>query len=199
MSVALNGTSVALSLLSTIFFIIGSAGLAQDKSTVMNTAWIVSSQNGLDYYWGLQKVFAHYSAFGYTLDVSVKYTSGDCGDNWCNTCQSDGQGAGGLTIIALIFAVVTLAFSGALIGSKNRSMQICNVLMSFFAAFSSLVAIGLFMSQCYNSINNSDDDDYDDSFSLSLKWGPGSILTILGMLLMWIVVVLQIAAAATSA
>jgi hypothetical protein len=95
-----------------------------------------------------------------------------------------------------------MALGGALVASANKSMQIANVIMSFFAALTSLIAIGLFMSDCYNAINNdsSDDDTYDDDgSSLSLKWGPGAILTIIGMLLMWIVVVLQIVAAATSA
>jgi hypothetical protein len=206
MSAALNGTTIALSLISGLFFIIGCVGYADQRDAVQNTAWITSSKDGLDVYFGLRRAYVSFDFFGSTYDGNVQYgSSTDCMDDWCDKCQSDGQGALGLTIIALIFTTVTMALGGALVASANKSMQIANVIMAFFAALTSLIAIGLFMSDCYNAINNdsSDDDTYDDDTddgsSLSLKWGPGAILTIVGMLLMWIVVVLQIVAAATSA
>jgi hypothetical protein len=199
MSAALNGTTVALSLISGIFFIIGCVGYADQRDAVENTAWITSSKDGIDVYFGLRRAYVGVDFAGTTFNLNLQYGSVDCTDSWCDTCQSDGQGAVGLTILALIFTTITLSLSGALIASANKALQITNVLVSFFAATTSLIAIGLFMSQCYDAINKSDNDDYDDGSSLDLKWGPGSILTILGMLLMWVVVVLQIVAAATSA
>jgi hypothetical protein len=203
MSAALNGTTVALSLISGLFFIIGCVGFADQREAIENTAWITSSKDGLDVYFGLRRAYVSFDFFGSTFDANIQYgSSTQCTEDWCDKCQSGGQGAVGLTIIALIFTTVTMALGGALIASANKSMQIANVIMSFFAACSSLIAIGLFMGGCYNAIDNdsNDDDTYDDDgSSLNLKWGPGAILTILGMLLMWIVVVLQIVAAATSA
>jgi hypothetical protein len=205
MSAALNGTTVALSLISAVFFIVGSIGYADIKSPVKSTAWIISSNDGLDVHFGLRKAFAHYDNFGIKFDSSIEYNSGFCTDSWCDNCNSDGKGTVGLTIIALIFTMVTLSFSCALLATKNRSVQISNVLMSFFAAFSSLVGVSLFMSDCYTAINdlNNNDDDYDDNYDddglFSLKWGPGAIVTLVGMLLMWIVVVLQIVAVVTGA
>lgn len=200
MSAALNGTTVALSLISATFFLVGCFGYADFKSAVKNTAWIVSSNEGLDVHFGLRKAFLHYDYRGYTEDYNNEYDN--CSLTWCDNCFSDGKGTFGLTIIALFFACVTLFFSCALLVTKNRSMQISNVLISFFAAFSSMMGVALFMNDCYdaiNSVNNDYDDDYDDDGLFTLKWGPGSIVTLVGMLLMWIVLVLQIVAVVTGA
>jgi hypothetical protein len=187
---ALNGLTVGISFISGIFFIIGCVGYADQRDAIENVAWITSSKNDVDVYFGLSR--AYYSSGPYK--GNIQYGSSTCTDSWCDDCQSGGQGALGLTIIALIFTTVTLALGGALMASANKSLQIANVIMSFFAASSSLIAVGLFMSGCYNAI-----DDDDNSSMFDLVWGPGAVLTILAMLLMWVAVVLQIAAAATSA
>eukprot|EP00168_Porphyra_purpurea_P001551 TRINITY_DN11874_c0_g1_i1.p1 TRINITY_DN11874_c0_g1~~TRINITY_DN11874_c0_g1_i1.p1 ORF type:complete len:218 (+),score=9.02 TRINITY_DN11874_c0_g1_i1:59-712(+) len=206
MSTGLNGASIALSFISGLFFLIGCVGYADQKAAIENVAWITSSKNNLDVYFGLRTAYLSYKdpVMG-TIDLSLDYGGDSCGDqDFCDKCQRDGQGALGLTIIALIFTTITLALSGALIASANKGMQIANIFMSFIAAAVSLIAIGLFMGECYNAVDdssNADDDaaayyyyDDDGGDPLSLKWGPGSILTIIGMLLMWIVVVLQIVA-----
>lgn len=200
MSTGLNGASIALSLVSAVFFLVGCIGYSDQSQTIENVAWITSSKNDIDLYFGLQaaKISIDFGAYGTYADT-LKYSSNtDCNGDFCDKCARDGQGALGLTIIALVFSIVVVGLSGALIASANKGMQIANTLISLISAAFSLIAVGLFMGECYNAINNEDDDDDgydDDGVSISLKWGPGAILTILGMLMMWIVVVLQIAAA----
>lgn len=191
MSAGLNGASIALCVISLIFFLVGCIAYSDDGDVIKNTAWFTSSDSGSDTYFGLKKVYFTFGSF----DASVSYGSDSCPDNTCDKCDQDGKGALGLNILAIIFTTITVALSGALLASANKGMQIANIFMSFIAAVCSLISIGLFMGDCYNAINNDDDDYYDDS-GLDLKWGSGSILTLIGMLMMWIVVVLQIAATA---
>jgi hypothetical protein len=95
--------------------------------------------------------------------------------------------------------------SCTLLASPNRGMQTGNAIFSSLASMFSLIAVGVFMGVYYKDINDAssgDDDTYaydDGSSSLDLKWGPGAVLALVGMLLMWIVTIFQVAAIFTSA
>lgn len=207
-SVGLNGASLALATISSIFFIIGCVGYANQRDAVQNTAWFTASQDSVDYYFGLRYAYIHVDISGFTFDGKIDYSDDACGGDACDKCTRDGKAAFGLTVISTIFAVIVGAMSAAGIAAPNKMISIANVFLSFVAAVFSLIAIGLFMGECYNAIKDDssgdddddayyyDDDSTDDSGSLPLKWGPGGILTIIGMLMMWIVLIFQIAAAA---
>jgi hypothetical protein len=204
-SKGLNGASIALGVISTLFFVVGAIGYSSNTDAIENVAWITSSQDGIDLYYGLSKAYATLDFNGQTLDLSIKYNSDSCSDDWCDKCQRDGQAAVALNILAIIFTVVVVGLSCTLLASPNRGMQTGNAIFSSLASMFSLIAVGVFMGECYKAINDAssgDDDTYaydDGSSSLDLKWGPGAVLALVGMLLMWIVTIFQVAAIFTSA
>jgi hypothetical protein len=202
----LNGVSIALSVVAVTFFIVGTIAYSDEHKNIENTAWIKLSEGDTDGHFGLRAIYFHLKS----LDISFtgKYTDSRCTEDYCDTCEEAGKAAFGLTIIATIFAAITMALSAASIATYNKSLQIANVFMAFLSAAASLIAIGVFMSWCWDALNkvfSGDDDGYtptygdDDGNAQSLKWGSGGILTIIGMLLMWLVVIFQIAAAAVGA
>ncbi len=71
--------------------------------------------------------------------------------------------------------------------------QIANVFLSFTAACTSLIGVGLFMGDCFYKIRSVDTPLFSAN---KLEWGPGASVTILGMFFMWIVSFLQIGLAA---
>jgi hypothetical protein len=202
----LNGVSIALSVVAVTFFIVGTIAYSDGHKNIENTAWIKLSEGNRDGYFGLRNVYFHDDIVDFS--VTAKYTNEFCTEKYCDTCEKAGKAAFGLTIIATIFAAITMALSAASIASYNKGLQIANVFMAFLSAAASLIAIGLFMSWCWNALDkvfSGDDDGYypalgdDDGNGQHLKWGSGGILTIIGMLLMWLVVIFQIAAAAVAA
>jgi hypothetical protein len=208
-SKGLNGASVALGVISTLFFVVGAIGYSSNTDAIENVAWITSSQDGVDIYYGLSKAYATLDFNGETLDISFKYNSDSCSDDWCDKCQRDGQAAVSLNILAIIFTVVVVGLSCTLLASPNRGMQTGSAIFSFLASLFSLIAVAVFMGECHKAIddaNSSDDDAYaaygstnDDGGIGDLKWGPGAVLALVGMLLMWIVTIFQVAAIFTSA
>lgn len=204
-SQALNGTSLALSVASMAFFIVGAIAYTDQQIAIENTAWIYFNKAGTESYYGLHTVFTKFKFDEIDYKGTLSYDESACNLHGCDVCNKAGRSAFGLTILAAIFSAITLSLSGVSLASYNKGLQIANVVMAFLSAAFSLIAIGLFMSWCFDALEdnvNTDDDGtsygYDDdgySRSIDLKWGNGSILTTLGMLLMWVVVILQIAAA----
>jgi hypothetical protein len=188
MAPALNFATLALSFIAGVFFVIGCIGYADQRAAIESVAWITSSKGGIDIYFGLSRA---YVTVNDNLNLVFQYSSSDCNNEWCDECDSDGQGAFALTIIAVIFAAITAGLSGALIVSNATTLQIASAGTAFIAAVAAVVAIGLFMNGCYNAAENGDGD------ILSLQWGPGAILTIVGMALMWIAVLLQVVGVVT--
>jgi hypothetical protein len=122
------------------------------------------------------------------VHVSQAYDSDSCTADYCDACEQDGLAAFGLLIIALFFSAFVVLLSTSLLFTFNASRQIANVFVSFAAGCTSLIAIGFFMGDCLNLI--------DDASTGDLSWGPGSILTIIAMGLMWAIVMMQIVASA---
>ena len=197
MSVALNGVSLAISVVAIVFFIVGCIGYTVNEDNLKQVAWATTDINGVDYYIGLRMVYFEFG--GASMDV--RYS--DCNQDFCDACNVEGKGAVALLIIAIGFAVITASLCAALLATpSNSSMQTANVFMSLLSGIASLIGFAVFMGHCYkrlfNYFNEDDDSPYyygDDDNSGKLKWGPGSILSIIGMLLMWIVTILQIVAA----
>ena len=159
--------------------------------------WATTDINGIDYYIGLGIVFLEFGG----AKLEVRYSS--CDQDFCDICNEEGKGAFALLIIAIGFAVITTSLCAALLVTpSNSGMQTANIFMSLLSGIASLIGFSVFMGHCYKRLfdffNEDDDSPYyygDDDNSGKLKWGPGSILSIIGMLLMWIVTILQIVAA----
>ena len=190
----LNGVSAAIFAVCVVFMIVGAVGYSNNNDVVENVAWITDSESGVDVYYGLYKVVINFMGGTFT----ITYSDDQCEGNTCDACSKDGMAAVSLLAFALLFSVVGTCLSGILVGTSNSSMQAANCAMAVLAAFCSILALGVFMGDCYNRIKddiNSDDDNYDDDSSTDgLKWGPGSILTVISVILLFITSGLQVAA-----
>jgi hypothetical protein len=134
-------------------------------------------------YFGLRKAFLDSTDMTDSGIISYR-TNEDCIENWCDTCNREGRAAFSLTIVALVSSFVVLGNTGFLFIAPSFWTQVVNAVLSGIAALFSLIAVGMFMGDCYYEIELSD-----------LRWGTGSILAVLAMLLMWFVMFMQIAAA----
>lgn len=188
MTQPLNALSLALSVISLTFFLVACIGYSDNEDTLQNVSWAVYDENGVQQWFGLRSYAMKANIYGTSVDGTADYS--DCGGNTCDSCDQDGKSSFGLMIIALVFATVCAALSGTMIGAASSTMQIANVIMAFIAFGASLVSVGVFMGGCYTDLK----DNYSDGDKLT--WGPGSILSIIGMLIMFMVTVFQIAAVA---
>jgi hypothetical protein len=184
LSLVVNVITLVVGVICLTFFVVGAIGFANTEHTVHNVSWIFTkgdAANGKTYL-GLRKF--------YVDGDNESFSSGfkACDGRFCNACYQDGLAAFGLLIIALFFTTFVIGLSAALLAKFNVGLQIANVFASFAAGCSALVAVGLFMGDCYDHI--------DSAVSTDLHWGPGSILTIIGMGLMWAAVVMQLIASA---
>ena len=201
MTYALNCVSLALCALCFVFFLIGCVGYGSDSSSPETVPWIISDDDNFDLYFGLQTILVTFESpsFSGTFSYTLDYTDSNCTPDFCNDCETDGKAAFGLTLIALVFTTFSLGVLVALLIKYSRTLQIANIFMAAIAASASLIGIGLFMGDCYNAINDENvaDDTYGGSgytADVNLQWGSGSIITLVGMLLMWFVTILQIIA-----
>lgn len=184
-AVGLNATTIAISVISLIFYTVGCIGYSDSRNTIEKVSWIRTKEDDTKIWFGLHRA---YVTVGGNNAFVVDYGGDEC--SFCNKCEQDGKSALGLTIISLIGTTFAIVFCSYLLVCHNTGMQIANVFFCLLAAATSLIGIGLFMNDCYNKI--------DDSIDSDLHYGPGSILTTLAMLLMFVATILQIAAAATA-
>jgi hypothetical protein len=204
-STGLNASSIGLSVVAAVFFVVGCIGYGDQSTLVQSVPWIMSSKDGTDVYFGLHKFYISINNpfFGGDITLLAKYNDNtNCPQSWCDECYKDGKAAFVLTLIALGFTICVLCGCIALLVSFSRTFQIVNTVLAFLAVATSVVGVSIFMKDCFYAIDDSagiDDDGFygygGSSQNLDLKWGAGSILTIIAMLLMFVVTILQTAAA----
>ena len=176
----LNLVSVVLCCAAALFFMIGCLGYSSSGSTIQDVAWIVVDQKG--------------STMFYALKGEVRIFYSDCADanNACATCEDKGRAAFGLMILATLSAVLTAIVCGLLVNashqlstcySTNPRMRLICIVLALVAVGTSLGALVAFMGDCYNAIDDVTADD--------LKWGPGSVLLLVGLLMMACVALMQ--------
>lgn len=174
----LNGASAAFAFCATLFLMIGCVGHSNEESAVKDTNWINVDQDGVKIWFGLQKAFFNGGSFN--------YDSNSCTSDFCDRCNTDGQSAIALLVISTIFAAVSTGIAGFLIVSPSGPIQLANFGVAFTSGFFALIGFSVFMGDCYNKIDQDVDQD--------LEFGPGSILALLGLLMMLIVSIMQFAA-----
>jgi hypothetical protein len=185
----LNTVSAVFSFLVFVFFIVGCVGYASTELDTKNVAWFRSNNNGFRTWFGLQQYVVKdkdavtgYTAHGLYADEH------QCGFDFCNACAVSGNAAFGLLVIATIFSTFTAALSGVNATASNFTTQLVNLFCAFVSGTTSLIGFALFMTDCMFKVSHETTDD--------LKYGPGSIITLLGLLMMWIVVLMQVGAVA---
>eukprot|EP01031_Cornospumella_fuschlensis_P033763 gene33763-40852_t len=164
----------ALSVVSTIFFIIGSIGYSDDNDTIENVAWLVYDDDQA--YYALRAVSANDDVFKYS----------DCSSDTCDSCETDGKVALAFLIIAIFTTVAAAGLHGSMASGSNDAMKIPAVVTSLLGFIASLISVATFMGDCYVNLRDETGIDKD-----KLDWGPGSILSIIGMLLMFLVTCLS--------
>lgn len=193
MVLTLNSASAGLSLIAFVFFLIGCIGYTSNQDTLRDVAWLTYKQDSNNKVWfALLKLSfeVDLGLFYGKVSDTVQYDDKACGFNFCDVCHEEGQNAFGLLVLALAATLVSGVISSAIVGFYFFTLQLANVIIAAVAVASSVIGISLFMDICMNKIKDEIDNDKD------LKWGPGSIISVVGMLLMFIVMLLQIAATA---
>lgn len=185
----LNIISTIFSALSTIFFIVGCVGYASSERTLKNVAWIVADDHGEEFWSALQGF--HYQNSGAdqtTMFNRCALGNDDFASDVCIPCMRDGNAAFGLLLVATTFGLFVTIASGFLAATPNAAVQATSTFLSFISGVFSLVGFGLYMGNCYYK--------WDDEVDFSLHYGPGAIIVLLGLLMMWVTVLLQLGAVA---
>lgn len=179
---AINAISTGFSVISFTFFLIGIIGYSPETGVLQDIPWIyVKFGNEEKYLFGTQNFYIDRPG---THNV-VFYGDDECTFDFCGDCEWEGQVVGGLLVIALVFTAICIGLSGATITTVSKPMGISNIVMSFTAFAVSLIGIVSFMGRCFSEI--------DHVFPAKKpEWGPGSILSIIGMVLMGLVFLMQV-------
>ena len=182
-----NLISAVLAFVATLFFVIGCIGYSSDDDTVKNVAWISVDNGGTTVYYALRQVFVSGGGGSGSYNDCASFSDA------CEKCEDDGKSAFGLMFIAALFAAMTTVACGAL-GQSAEQLATCystsarmgavSIVLALVALGASLISLSVFMGDCY--------DEIDDTTNNELEWGPGAVLSIIGLLLMAVVAVLQI-------
>jgi len=178
----LNIATVVFAFCSFVFFIIGCIGYASDKDVIENTAWVTIDDQGTKAWFNLAG-FRQKTALASGVEA---YADIQCTNDFCDTCASTGDAAFALIIVATVFSSFTVVLSGILSSSPSSTLQLVNLFVAFITAVFSLIGFALFMGGCYPEI--------EDFVTENTHYGPGAIITLLGLLMMWVTVFLQIGA-----
>eukprot|EP00128_Syssomonas_multiformis_P018128 Colp12_sorted_trinity150504_noHs@33927 len=179
-----NIATVVFAFCSFVFFIIGCIGYASDKDVMENTAWVTIDDHGEKAWINLVGIYSK-GAGGTGVQT---YADFSCTADFCDTCASTGDAAFALIIVATVFSSFNIVLSGILSSSPSSTLQLVNLFVAFITAVFSLIGFAIFMGGCYVKI--------EDFTPLSTHYGPGAIITLLGLLMMWVAVFLQIGAVA---
>ena len=182
MSPTLNYLSSTLSMIATVFYVIGSIGYSSSKDVVKNVAWITAEQSGVNVFYALKDVLIN----GHGQEQEQSYSDCSSSDgNACDKCEENGKSAFVLCIVGAIVALCTVTLCGALTSrTVSFSMQLVSIVSAAAACAAGVIALSLFMGDCY--------DQLDDQTTVDLEWGPGALLVASAMFLMAAVGVIQI-------
>jgi hypothetical protein len=152
------------SLASFIFYIIASCGYSKDRKVLKGCHWIYFEQNS-DYFYSSsidEKVYFGLKGYYYLstdpdlLGSNKFYYYYDSSDDYysLNECDESGKSAFWATIIACIFSLVTSITNGIGGVSEAKVFKIVSAVLSIIACLSGIIAVGVFMSTCFNKIYN---------------------------------------------
>lgn len=180
MSPTMNYFSSTLSMIATVFYVIGAIGYSDDNDVIKNVAWITQEQGGVDGYYALRQAYIT----GSGADLTIKFKDCSGASDTCETCEDNGKGAFALCIIGAVVALLTMFTCGTLSRQVSFPLQLTSILLAAGACIAGLIAISLFMGDCYDKIDDATPDD--------IEWGPGAVLTIIAMFMMAGVGIVQI-------
>lgn len=168
----MNYLSSTLSFIAMIFYVIGAIGYSDNKDVIENVPWITLKQGGVTSNFALRAIYTE----GSGIDNVSKWSDCANGNNDCDKCEEDGKGAFALTIIGAVLALVTMSACGTLSRQVSFPLQVVSILLAAATCAAGVIAISMFMGDCYDRIDDTTNED--------LKWGAGSALTIIAMFMM---------------
>lgn len=176
--------AVIITFIACVFYLCGAAASGTDVTTLESVNWLKGSDlkagTELDYLVGLTAVYVREGPRG--EQNGAVYIFKDCNEQSpiCAACESPGQIAQASTILALLFAIVTLVISGFRITYDGDflvlSCIVCNIVSCTFACAGMAV-----FDDCYTQLY----EDYDNA-----TYGSGIIIVLFGMLLMFFSLIL---------
>lgn len=183
MALAHNITSLVLSVLAWIFFIIGCIGNSTGDFNVENAPWIiVNPDQGEHIFFGTQAFYQENNNIGFPTDLT-KYRNCESTVGFCTPCKDNGRVTFAMLCIAVIFAAFAIIFSTVLIFAEVASVQYTNLAFTAASTIMAVVGWSVFMRRCYHHI----DEAYNH-----LEYGAAASITLLGFLLMGINVVVNV-------
>lgn len=192
----LNIPVVVLSVVSLTFFIVGVCAYNLEEDDIREYSWIRSKDYGdANAFFGLRGFYVFGDDPQNRNPFKQQYSDSGCTQDFCDTCHITGQNAVGLGVIAIITTFATLALSFALIFTYSKIMHIANIASSVTASITSLIAVSVFMTDCWNALEH--EVNSTDS-SLKLGWGTGSYLFAVGSFLIGLISILQLLEVAMS-
>lgn len=171
---AINGIGAALSLVSTVFFVIGAVAYSNNFGDLTHVCWLYADDFGTKLYVGLQSI----GVAGNGQENSIKFASDvECAFDFCSDCEESGRGTFGAVIGAAVLATAVVVLSLVSMVSHSNSLQVSISIVALCSAMLAAVALGLLMGQCQSKMEH-------DLNNFNFVWGSGAILTIIGMMLM---------------
>jgi hypothetical protein len=167
----LHRVTSALTCISVIFFIVGCLGFSDNIDVLANTSWFQIYSNGGKNrsYFGLMGV-AYINEDEWDQDSGLsRYAR--CSGFMCEECASSGAAAFALTILATLCAVSVLSVI------LRRAKLNAVLIPAFASALLAAIAVCVFMERCFGRAQDNS----------QIAWGPGAILTLVGMILMLLV------------
>lgn len=187
-SAVLNGISGGLALLCMACFGFGCFTSNTDETIVKGIYWFVAEQSGNKVYYGLNSFVTDYA----NSDFDVEYNSNSCIMSFCDKCNDDSKDTFGLLVTSAVFTMIMMALSFCLVANYSFWIQLINIILAVIPTILSASAVGLFMGDCRDSVSDYFDDHTDENWDIS--WGSGGIIPLVGMLLMFTIVILQLIA-----
>jgi hypothetical protein len=129
--------------------------------------------------------FYDYNTKVSTDDDFYAYGTND-DDGTLHKCSSSGKSAFALTVVACIFSFIAMITNGIGGVSEAKVVKAVSAVLSIIACLFGMIAVGVFMTTCYNEIKDGFGDSND------LHYGNGSILVITALICNFFAFVLAI-------
>lgn len=161
--------------IASIFFIVGVAGYSSSEKDLRNVPWFFTTDSGTISF-GLRA----FSVNSGGPPVIADYSDGaECNGDFCDKCEKDGQAAVALVILALFISITVTSISAAQTVWCNRKLQTVAAGLSALSVIFVVIALGLVLGDCYNEVSSTTQLN-----GYSFEWGAGSVLALVGAVLM---------------
>ena len=174
MALAHNVVSLICCVAAWVFFVIGCIGNSAAEDNVKNAPWIRADGTNFNLWVGAQ---------GFVYDDGntqsfTRFRTCESSISFCTPCKDNGRVTFALMCIAVIFALISVIFSGVNCGVNNLAIKYTALSTTGSSLVMAVVGWCVFMRRCYHHV--------DDAVSQDLYYGAGSAISLLGYLLMGI-------------